>query len=346
MAGTFSKSAPPKRPGAYFNFVARAPEPTIPNSLGSVALGATHSWGPINQVVELNSFSDFIRIFGQGGTTPPAYTDAYKAVRDAFKGEDLPGYAGAGTVYLYRIAASAAAKATHAFSNGTTGAITLTARYEGTYGNQITAAVVATPADPTNKQDLIIYVEGVEAERFTYAKTNITDLAAQINGTTPYTAAFASDWVTAGTVTSGTALTVIGATALTGGNDGTTLTPAEYSAAQTAFETYRFSVLSFYNLLDSSALAALKTWAATQNTVGKRFTTVVGGAAGESMATAVTRSGTLDNPNIVNVGGGTFTDPDYGDVSTAQLTARVSRASSRSAASRRRSPSRVCTGWR
>jgi hypothetical protein len=94
-------------------------------------------------------------------------------------------------------------------SNGATNAITLTgASTRARYGNQLTVTVDGDhAADPTNKLDVVLYLAGSEVERYTFAKTNITDLAAQINGTTPYTASYqASDWATAGTVTSGTAL--------------------------------------------------------------------------------------------------------------------------------------------
>lgn len=323
MAGTFSKSTLPKRPGAYFNFQSRKPEPTLVNTLGTIAVGATHSWGPVNQVVELNSFGDFLAKFSQGGTTPPTYTDGYRAIRDAFKGEGLPGYGGAGKVLFYRLAGTSKAKAAKQLSNGVTPAITLTALYEGTFGNTLGAAVVADPTDPTNKHNLVIYVGGVEAERFAYAKTNITDLAAQINGTSPYNASSASDWVSAGSVTSGTALTLVAVSNLTAGNDGTTLVAGDYTAAQTALEPYRFSVLTFDNLTDPTVQAALKTWAVNLNSKGKRFITVIGGAAAETMATAITRSATFADPNFVNVGGGSYSDADFGVLSTAQLTARI-----------------------
>lgn len=328
MAGTFSKSNRPKRPGAYFNFVARQPEPTIVNTLGTILVAFTHTWGPAKQIVELTSFGDFLATFGQGSpASNVAYSSGYRSIRDAFRGEDLgdarPGSGGAGKILAYRLIDSSAASATKSLSNGTTGAITLTAVYKGSYGNNVSAAVVADSVAPSTNANLVLYVEGVEVERFNYAKTNITDLAAQINGTTPYTVKTASDWVTAGSVTSGTALTAITATAFAGGLDGATPVAGDYTAAMSAFEPFRFSALTFDQLSDSTALTALQTWQANLNSKGKRFVTVVGGASGESMATAVTRAGTFNDPNVVNLGCGTYTDDIYGDVGTNQLTARL-----------------------
>lgn len=323
MAGQFSKGNLPKRPGAYFNFVARKPEPALAGSIGTVGIVAQHTWGPDNQVVALNNWGEFLATYGAGLSVQSNVTGGYRAVRDAFKGEGLPGLAGAGQVLFYRVANGAVA-ASKALQNTTpANAITLTARYKGTYGNQITVTSIANTADPTNKSDLIIYVEGSEVERYTYAKTNITDLAAQINGTAPYTTAIASDWVTAGSVVSGTALTAITQTALTGGTDGAALTPTDYSTAQTAFEVWRYSVFTIENLTDPTVQAALVTWTQLRNSKGRRFVTVLGGATGETMASAVARSATANDPNIVNVGGGTYTDSFYGDVSTAQLTPRI-----------------------
>jgi hypothetical protein len=324
MAGTFSKSNRPKRPGAYFAFQAKVAEPTLVNPQGVVALGFTHSWGPENTVVPLNSFGDFIAKYGQGGTTPPTYTSGYRSVRDTFKGEGLPGYGGAGQVLAYRIVGSAGAFASKVLQNSTpAAAITLTARYKGSYGGNITLDVVADVTDPTNKHNLVVKVENVEAERWVYAKTNIADLVAQINGASPYAVASASKWITATQTITGVALNLVAAQALAGGNDGSALVAGDYSAAQTALEPWRFSVMSFDNQVDPTILAAQVAWAQNLNSKGKRFMSVVGGAAAEAMSAAVTRSGTINDPNFVNVGGGTFTDPDYGDVSTAMLAPRV-----------------------
>ena len=107
MAGTFSKNARPKRPGAYFNFVVREPEPTLVNSLGTVVIPFTHSWGPTEVVTPLANFGEFLSIFGRGAADLSTFTEGYKAVLDAFRGEDVDGRGGAGQVLAYRMAAVA-----------------------------------------------------------------------------------------------------------------------------------------------------------------------------------------------------------------------------------------------
>jgi hypothetical protein len=318
MAGQFSKTARPKRPGAYFNFTAREAEPILVNTLGTVAIPFTHTWGPSETVVELGSFGDFLAVFGQGGTTPPAYTEGYKAVVQAFQGEGLPGRGGAGAVLAYRMTGSGAAKASKTLQNTTpAAALTLTAKYEGTYGHNITLQVQDNAQSSANN-DLIVRVEGVEVERFTYADTNITALAADINAN--------SDWVVASGVTSGTALAIVGPTALTGGNDGATVAAQDYTDFMAAIEPFRFSLLAPANLNDSSILTSLVSWAQTANSRGKRFMTVVGGGSDgtpDTVSAAVTRSAAINDPNFVNLGGGVYTDARLGTLHPSTLAPRI-----------------------
>lgn len=327
MAGKFGRGQRPKRPGAYFNFVAREAEPVLANTLGTVVVPFIHSWGPSEEIVELNSFGEFLAVFGQGGTTPPAYTEGYQAIHDAFKGEGVPDFGGAGTVLAFRQVGAAAAKATRNLSNGTAPAITVQAMYNGTFGNQITVAVEPSVASPTTEDDFVVFVEGQEAERYSYAKTDINDLAAFLNGTGARIGR-ESDWVrTTGAVTSGTALTpVLTPAALTGGNDGATLLAADWTALMTQAEPQRFSLFAAQRLTDSSIVQSLKTWALNLQDDGKRFITVVGGgtlSAPESMTAAITRSFSLGNENFVNVGGGVYTDEKFGDLPPSALVSRI-----------------------
>lgn len=332
MAGRYSKNARPKRPGAYFNFVAREPEPTLINTEGIVVVPFTHSWGPSEQVVELNSFGDFLAIFGQGGTAVGTYTPGYQAVHDAFRGEGLPGYGGAGRVLAFRMVGAAAGKASRAMTNTTpVTAFTLEAIYNGAYGNQISVAVVADAAAPGTHDNFVIFVEDAEVERYRYAEADINDLAAQINGTGAYVGR-GSEWVrTSGAITSGVALTQIAVAAdLAGGNDGSTLLAADWTALMTAVEPWRFSVFAAQNLTDSSIITSLATWAADAttglNARGKRFLTVVGGgttAVPDTVGAAITRSAGINSPDFVNVGGGVYTDEKFGDVHPSQLVSRI-----------------------
>ena len=319
MGGIFSKSNRPTLPGAYFNFQAEAVE-SIPSSPGTaVAIPFTHDWGPFEEVVRVSSFAEFQNIFGSADDT-----QGYRAVKQAFLGENLDGRNGAGEVVCYRFGGSAAAKASVILNNtSSAGAITLTARYEGTKGNDLSVTTQDYAGD-SSVNELIILDGAVVLERYRYADTDITNLAAQINAK--------SDWVTAGSVTSGTALAAVSAQALSGGNDGTTLLAADWTAAMNALDVHRFAVFCAYNLTDASIRASVASWTDTQNSLGKRFFSIFGGAAGETLATAETRSAALGSPNILNVGVGTITDLSLGSgqtsqtLGTAEFAARIAGA--------------------
>lgn len=318
MPGYFSKDNLPSRPGTYFRFESEQAA-AVPPSVGlAVALGITHDWGPFEAVHEVASLAEFRALYGRSEDTP-----GYRAARMAFQGEGVAGAGGAGTLLVYRMGGASAAKATRTLSNTTPAvAITLTAKYEGSKGNDLRATVQDTAGDAAST-DLILLDGTQEVERYTFLDADIQDLVDQINAE--------SAWVTAALAVDGVALAPVSAVAFAGGDDGSTLLSADYTSAMTAFEVQRFSVLAFENLTDGPILASLKTWAVDLNSKGKRFITVVGGAAAETAATAITRSGTLNDENFVNVGVGTYEDETLIDagtgdpfqLSTAMLAPRI-----------------------
>lgn len=327
MGGIFSKSNRPKRPGAYVNWLAAQREIIVESSLGSIALPFTHPWGPANKVVRLNSLAQFFGVYGKAAT-PSA---AHRAVDYAFRGSGLAGESGAGIVYGYRMVAADAAFATRTLTNTNAAApaLPLYGIYKGSRGNSLTLTVEADALVPSTHDNLVVRDAGVEIERYQYVKTDITALAADINTNSDWLRTAGQTGYPAGTIVSGVALTPVSNVALTTGADGT-LTSGEYTAALTAFEQYRFTLLTFDGALTDAILASVKTWSQTQNNSGKRHMVVVGGALDElvgapaTAGTAINRSATLLNdPNFVNVGVGSVTDDRYGILSTGQLAARV-----------------------
>jgi Phage tail sheath protein beta-sandwich domain len=310
LAGTFSKGKRPVRPGAYFNFEALA-VPAVPPSVGNVVcVPFTSDWGPMKQAVELGTFSEFIAVYGSNQNT-----DGFKAVKQAFQGEGVPGSGGAGLVVAYRMGGTAAAKSTANLQNTTpANAVTITAVYEGSRGDSIKLTVRDYAADST-KSELVVYDGAVQVENYVYADADIADLVSQINGS--------SDWIRATLVQGGVALNLVTSTSLSGGNSGTTLLAADWTAMLSALEISRFGFFAPYKLTDSSILTSIKTWAQNLNSKGKRFTTVVGGALDEAVSAAVTRSTSLNDPDFVNVGVGSVIDENLGVLSTSELVSRV-----------------------
>lgn len=312
MPGQFSKSALPARPGAYFNFVARPSPRVLPNVGSIVALPFTHDWGPMDQPILCGDFNQWQAIFGPTDTTP-----GYKAVRMAFEGEGLydGSRGGAGSVLAFRFGGAAAAKATKVLGNTTPAAtaLTLSARYEGTRGNSL--RVTTRDAVTAGNDELVVYLGTVQVEVFEYLQTDIAALAADINAR--------SDWLSAVSNITGVALTAVTSQALTGGNDGSTLVAGDWTAMMTALESTRFSVFAPFDLTDTSIVASLKTWQANLNIKGKRFMSVIGGAAAETVSVAITRATTMNDSNVVSLGIGTYTHDEFGDLSTSQLAPRV-----------------------
>ena len=319
MPGTFDPASLPKRPGVYTRYESEAPEIILPAFGSVVAVPFTHNWGPVEEARLVTSYASFLDLYGDD------YSPAQIAVRGAFLGEGMPGRLGAGAVLCYRMTGSAAAAASRTLQNTTPiNAITLTAKYPGTRGDALRVTVQDYAAD-TTQTELILYYGTVEVERFRYADTNVTDLATQVNAT--------SDWVTASGVTSGVALTPVSSVAFTttAGNDGATLVAQDWTDMMTEMEVERFSLFAPHNLTDSAIVTALKTWLLNLNAQGRRVMAVVGGAVDETTSTAVTRSTSLNNENIVNVGIGSYyddnhVDPTTGDatiLSSAQLAPRI-----------------------
>jgi Phage tail sheath protein beta-sandwich domain len=319
--GVFNKSSRPKRPGAYFNWLAIQPSDVAPAIGSVVAVGFTHTWGPLEQAVLLSSLADFQSVFGGDPNDP---TSGYIAVRQAFQGEGFQGAGGAGTVVGYRMGSDDAAKATKTIQNtagSPANAITLSARYEGTDGNDL-KVTTRDNADDVTKDDLLIYTGTTLLETYTFLATDIAALAAAINAT--------SEWVTATSLVSGTSLAHVTASAFTGGDDGEVLVAQDYADAQDALETERFGIVVFEDLIDDTILDSTVAWVQGLNTAGKRMFLVVGGDTDESVADAITRSAGIDDPDVLNVGGGHVTDSGIKDVngdpvalSTAQLAPRI-----------------------
>lgn len=316
MAGQFSKAQRPARPGGYFNFNAAAQAPTLLATQGVVAIPFLADWGPENAVRELFSLGDYIAAYGNNKTA------GYKAVKQAFQGEGLPGRGGAVKVVAYRMTPTAgtpAVAATRTLQNTTPAvALTLTAKFKGTRANAFTVSTVDLGG---GTHQFTLQGDQGAKETYTYTSTNIANLAVQINAS--------SGLATAVSNITGTALAIVTTQAFAGGVDGV-VASADLGNARTAFEAYRFSLVALSAAIADADHTNFKTWIQGLNTNGKRCMLVVGGAQGEAIGdtsttgTAVHRSQTLYNdPHVVCLGVGTYTDSDLGTLGTAELAPRI-----------------------
>ena len=287
FGGTWDASAPPVRSGLFFNVVQDdAPAASVPAS-GTVALIAQANWGPHNAVTTITTLAQAQRLFGTTGTLATAVGLAL----------DGSGSFGAAAVKVYRIVGDSPAKATAILTKSPSGTgITLTATHFGTRANGFTATVREDPANASNQQ-IVIYEGATILEIHTYATTDsLASIVAQVNGDSSY--------VVASTSTTGTLAAASGIT-FSSGTNGSALSSGNYDTALTAFEAIggQFSVFCVddYNGLASGVKTAVATWVNRLNDEGSMFVAVVGGAATESVSTAVSRSASIDSEWIVNV---------------------------------------------
>lgn len=308
--GTWNSADPPVRSGVFINIETVATPRVAADANGVVGLVVTADWGPINQIVDLTSETGATATYHTGG-------NAEWAISQALRGEGIAGRSGASIVKAYRAATGSAAAATITLDNtSAVDSLKLDAKYTGTRGNSLLVTVQASAApDASTHVDILIYEGSVLRESYIrLAKTDVAAMETVINAS--------SNLVVADSLATGTALATVASQALTGGNSGSTLTGTEHTAAMTAFEAASpFSVVAPVGLTDSTIMNTWRDWADRLNTEGRLFHLVVGGAASETISTAITRSTTMGSPYIVNIWG----DIKISDVTykSADMTARV-----------------------
>lgn len=313
----------PAVPGTVIKFIGETIPRIAPSAADTVAVPITHDWGPIGSDAPgasgreggaqfCESFAEFTQIFGDSDT--PGRT----AVAGAFAGQNLPGAGGGGGVIVYRLAGSGKVKATVTLMNtagSPANALTLTARYYGSRGNKITAVIDVDPSNAARDRLRILY-NGALVETYLYANTNVMNLAEQINTV--------SQIVKATELVTGTRLKATAGTALATGNDGTTTTTENHIGALEALEFEPFSILAPQSVEAAELLAVYVSWVTAEEEANRPVMLVCGGAAGETLTEAITRTKACESPHVVNVGVGTYHDDMLGkELSTAQLAPRI-----------------------
>ncbi|MBS6644546.1 MAG: phage tail sheath family protein [Clostridiaceae bacterium] len=261
MAGGTWKSQNKKQPGVYINVRSNKKTSISPGDRGIVAVCEPLSWGPEGRLITVNAGDDYMPVIGYDETSSKALF-----LREIFKGSDHT--AGAVKVLLYRPEAAGAAKA-----EKTIQPLTVTARYNGLRGNDISIAVAADP-DAEGSYTVQTIVDGTIRDAQT-AKT-VEDLQA-------------NDWVEF----SGTgALTASAGTALTGGKDGTAASAA-HASFLTALEPHEFHIL-IYDGTDNTVQAAYIAFAQRlRDELGKKCQLVTSGAECSSEAVISVKNGVV-----------------------------------------------------
>lgn len=283
---------------------------------GIVAVAATGTWGPINTVVEIKDPSKVVANFGSDSTP------LTRAINDAFIGHGYTGFGGASKVQAVRIALASAVKGTRVLvdtAGSPAAALTLTAKWTGSRFNALRWTVQASAL---GGKELLILDGSFPVETYQIPATDIAALAAEINAK--------SKWVTAvADQASATLANVSAGSPTTSGTDGSAVTGTEWDLAFTQLDRVRWHVFAPYGLTDGTIRAAIRAWIQERNSIGQRCMAITGGAAGESLTTANTRSQGLNSWNMINLGSGSHVrtdEPGTPTRSTAELVARYAGA--------------------
>lgn len=188
-------------PGVYTNF-SISPKAASSGIYGIVSLALILPWFVASTIIRITqaTVDSYLTILGEAGLP----------LQEAFKN--------ANEVLLYKLNAGTAATAT-------IGTQTVTAKYGGTYGNNI-SIIIESVVGETGKYYVITYINGKEHER-----QKVTDASELID----------NDYILF--THSSTTLTTTAGTTLSGGADGTVTNSAYVSYLQ-ALELYHFNAVA------------------------------------------------------------------------------------------------------
>lgn len=224
MAGGTWSSQNKIRPGVYIRFKSTAGLGLTVGERGTVTICEPLSWGPVASVMEIEAGADLTPFTGYDATAPQN-----RFLNEIFKGTSRT--SAPNKVLLYRPAASSSAEA-----SATVAPLTVTARYPGARGNDI-SIVITELTEPEDTFTVSTVLDGAIVDQ-QQAKT-VEDLVP-------------NDWVTF----SGTgALAASTGAPLTGGADGT-VQSAAYSTYLSAIEPHRFDVM-IYDGSDTTVMDAM-----------------------------------------------------------------------------------------
>lgn len=278
----------PTLPGVYFDYRNTEVENVSGGIFGTVGMPIVADWGPIDTFTTIRSAGELENVFGPDDGTGASTSHLVNEVLKA----------GAKEVLVLRIGDGTEAAATKVLGNvtPTATALTLTAKYKGTRGNNFTVTVRENPGDNT-KNDLIIYENGVQREIYTHVKASVTALGATINDK--------SALVTATVAVGNVALATVTGSAFTGGDSGSSVVAGDYVTAQDAFEREGgFDVYVMDGIGDSAINTAAVAWIESLNEAGLNVYGVIGGPTSESVSTGISVAQGYDSEYITRVGGG------------------------------------------
>lgn len=273
MAGGTWTAQDKKIPGVYINTQAEKTVEIKVGSKGIVAIAEPLNWGNPGVIQEITPGEDLTPYIGYDISNSNAMF-----LREMMKGSDTTD--GPNKILLYRPTGTSGVKATV-----TVGALTVTAKYTGTRGNDLSVIIAANPG---GGYDIDTVIDGAVVD-----SQNVTNLSSLVS----------NDWVDFSG--SGTTITATAGSALTGGVN-PTVASSDYASFLTALEPFAFDILA-YDGSDATTIAAMIAFIKRINTeTGRRAQCVMAGATAEAadseLVIAIMNGVTLEDGTVLTAG--------------------------------------------
>lgn len=288
---TFTILDPGTRPGFYANFIADAIAGVVAGEQGVVCIPVTAPWGPVSEFVTLESEADVLAAFSD---YPEG--NAYFSCVEALRG-------GANQVLAYRLASSAAAKASLTLTDTDEGSpaniAKLEARYPGARGNQFAVTIQTYIVDSSQQELRLLDADGTILFSTTFPENDVDALVEAVN------TAEGNAYITAEKIADGDGtIANVSAQSFSGGNSGISgITNSDYISAHSAMETREFQVYAL-PVGDDTTWDAAKLWTTQQRADGNYVTLVYGATLGMSAENVRLEAEDANHEGIVFVGMG------------------------------------------
>lgn len=222
MAGVFTIGETKARPGVYTRYENADASSALAgavNGIGAAVIKA--NWGPLNQLVEIESTSALSLAFGSALTAD--------TVAEMIAG-------GCATVKTVRVGAGGTVSSIVLKDNAAANVVTISAKYVGT---RSFTATIRDSLISDAKRECIIYADLVEFEKFEFAKgaTGIGEPAALVAAITG-----SKNFIATKTADGSKVLTALTQSAMTAGTN-PTATAADYGNALNILEATKWNVL-------------------------------------------------------------------------------------------------------
>lgn len=281
MAQFFNAGETKIRPGVYQRYSKNQGDNAVGAINGVCAIAISADWGPLDKVTKHSTAASIIKTYGDPGSG-----NTVASALAMIKG-------GAKTVYIKRMGTGGAKASLTVGSDTNTG--TITAKYEGAY--PIAIAIQSKISDAT-KQEIIVYANGKQVEKFEYA-------ADGTNGFANLKAATAdSEYITVNG--SGSVATVAAASGALTDGENPAVANSDYSAAWAEMESYDYNTIAIDVTDDTNRTKSLLLQeylkGAHQN--GKMAIAVVGEPTSVTFSERLTHAAAFNDEKVVYFGGG------------------------------------------